>query len=319
MRKLFLFLLPLFLLVNSSCSQVTTPAAKPTAEKQISYAPTKAENALLWEISGKGLEEPSYLYGTIHIIGGEDFFLTKPTKESFKKSERITFEINMEEMSNPMAIFSLMDKLMMPDGMTLKDLLSTEDYNFVRKKLTESGLPSFIFGMLEKVKPLFLSALGGGMAPGDMQSGKVKSYEMEFMQMAQQGGKEMGGLETIEFQMSVFDSIPYKDQAEMLVESFATDSLGSDQLQQMVEIYKKQDIVAMQEAFDSEMGGLGEFDDILLDQRNRNWIPIMEQMMKEKITFFAVGAGHLGGEDGVIALLRKEGYTLKPLREGNTN
>lgn len=314
MKKLLLILLPLFMLVNQACSQVATQA-KVAEEKTLSHAPTEEENALLWKISGNGLEKASYLYGTIHMIDSKDYFLTDHAKSSFDKSERITFEINMEEMNNPFALLPLIQKVMMPDGLTLKDLLSEEDYQLVRGKLSESGMPSFALGMLEKVKPLFLSALGtGDMAPGDLQNGKMKSYEMEFMKMAQETKKEMAGLETIEYQMSIFDSIPYPEQAQMLVEGMRTDSTGVDQFREMVEIYKKEDIVAMQTAFGEEEGGLGGYDDVLLYQRNRNWIPIMGNMMQEKVTFFAVGAGHLGGEIGVISLLRKKGYKVEPIK-----
>ncbi len=315
MRKVFWLLLPLLFVLQFSCNRSSEKLQASKVEQVVTYAPTAAENSLLWEISGKDLATPSYLYGTIHMIGKDDYFLTDQTKKAFGESKKIVFEINMEDMTNPAAIFPLISKLMMPDGKTLKDLLSTEDYAFVKAKFAESGLPPFFMGMLEKVKPMFLTVMGGGdMAPGDIQSGKIKSYELEFMQMAQSSGKSMGGLETIEFQMSVFDSIPYEAQAEMLVESMR-DTVGSSQFQEMVEMYKSQDIVKMMDSFESEEGGLEGYDDVLLWQRNRNWIPIMSQMMTEAPTFFAVGAGHLGGEEGVIALLRKKGYILKPLRD----
>ncbi|MFT5165622.1 MAG: hypothetical protein ACI8P3_000850 [Saprospiraceae bacterium] len=291
-----------------------------TKPDSLSYAPTKDENALLWEISGNGLEKPSYLYGTIHIISKEDFFLTDPTVASFNKSKKVVFEINMEEMSNPFMMLSLFKNLTMPEGVTLETLLSPEDYKFVHKKFGELGFPPFITGMFDKVKPLFLSAFASGdMDPQGMQNGDMVSYEMEFMEMAQNLELEMDGLETVEFQMSIFDSIPYEDQAAMLVESMKVDGEGMDELDIMVELYKNQDLIGMEKMFSAESGGLGEWDDILLNKRNENWIPIMKRMMPEMVTFFAVGAGHLVGENGVVALLRKQGYTLKPLREIRLN
>jgi uncharacterized protein len=284
------------------------------------YAPTKDENSLLWEISGKGLEKPSYLYGTIHIISKDDFFLTDPTVTSFNKSEKVVFEINMEEMNNPFMMFSLLKNLTMPEGVTLETLLSPEDYKFVHKKFGELGFPPFLTGMFDKVKPLFLTAFASGdMDPQGMQNGSMVSYEMEFMEMAQNLELEMGGLETIEFQMSVFDSIPYKDQATMLVESMRVGEDGKDEIDILVELYKNQDLVGMEKMFSAESGGLGDWDDILLNKRNENWIPIMEKMMPEKVTFFAVGAGHLVGENGVVALLRKQGYVVKPLKDIRLN
>ncbi|MEL6485396.1 MAG: TraB/GumN family protein, partial [Bacteroidota bacterium] len=248
--------------------------------------------------------------------------LTDATKVAFEKAEKVAFEINMEEMSDMSVIFSLMGKIMMSGGTTLKDLLSEEDYAFVEKKFNEMGLP---IAMLGRMKPMFLSTFasgadsggdtggGGGMGGLLGGGGDMVSYEMKFMEMAQGDNKEMAGLETIEFQLSMFDSIPYEAQAEMLVESLKANNNGNDQLKDMVNLYKNQDIEGMQKMFDAEEGGLDGYQDLLLVKRNENWIPIMKEMMMTKSTFFAVGAGHLGGKKGVIDLLRQAGYKMKPL------
>ncbi len=302
MNKL-LTLLIAFLFVGQLSAQQTVPT------EAISE---KLENSLLWEITGNDLASPSYLYGTIHMIGKDDFFLNEPTKSAFKDSERVTFEINMEEMNDMSILFSLISKVMMEDGKRLKDLMNETDYALVKKHFEEAGLPLFL---LERVKPMFLSTFASGdMEANPMGSGDVVSYEMEFMTMAQEEEMEMAGLETIEFQMTMFDSIPYEVQADMLVESLKTDSTGGDQFADMVELYKAQDLAGMQAMFDTDEGGLGDYDELLLINRNKNWIPIMEKMMTEKKTFFAVGAGHLGGDLGVISLLRRAGYTMKPLK-----
>lgn len=272
----------------------------------------EVENSLLWEIKGKGLKEPSYLYGTIHMIGADDFFITEATKEAIENSERMTFEINMEDMNNLTVMFSLIGQVMMDGGMTLGKLLSEEDYGLVKNHFEEMGLPLFL---LERVKPMFLSAFATGEGGGEgMQSGAIKSYEMEFMELAKKYEQEMAGLETIEYQMSIFDSIPYPAQAEMLVESIRGTNTEDDQFEEMVELYKNQDLQGMQEMFAAEEGGLGGFEDIMLNNRNRNWIPVMEEMMADKKTFFAVGAGHLGGVFGVVNLLREAGYEVSPVQ-----
>ncbi len=299
----------LFLLVftSSLSAQVATlPEAAPDSTI------FQQENSLLWEISGKGLENPSYLYGTIHMIGAKDFFLTEPTKIAFAESERVAFEIDMENMNNMTVMFSMLGQVMMEGGMTLKKLLNEEDYSLVDARFKEIGMPLFL---LERVKPMFLSALAAGdMSGEDLQNGEVKSYEMEFMEMAKTNEQEIDGLETIAYQMSIFDSIPYPVQAEMLVESIKGGDTGDDQFAEMVKLYKAQDLAGMQAMFKAEEGGLGDYEDVMLNNRNRNWIPVMGDMMAEKKTFFAVGAGHLGGEMGVVNLLRKEGYKVEAIK-----
>lgn len=277
------------------------------------YAPTAEENSLLWEISGRGLQQPSYLFGTIHMIGREDFFLTEATKASFGKAGQVVFEIDMEEMMDFTKLMPLMMKAFMANDTTLSDLLSEEDYALVKGHFEEIGLPIMF---LERIKPMFLSALGGEdmFSMGGGEDAEVVSYEMELMQMAQQRRLPIEGLETAEYQMSMFDSIPYKAQAEMLVRAIQSEDTGDGQFARMVELYKSQDLQGMQAMMEDEASGIGGYEDLLLVRRNRNWIPVMGELMKVKPAFFAVGAGHLGGAQGVVALLREAGYSVKPLK-----
>ena len=282
--------------------------AMPTAEQ----VPTAEENSLLWEISGNNLKEASYLFGTIHMIGKEDFFLTDKMKESFKKAKRVTFEIDMEEMSDFSTLMPLMMKAFMANGTSLSDLLSEEDYQLVKDHFETLGLPMMF---LDRIKPMFLSAMtSGDMINTPDNPDAVVSYEMELMKTAQEQKMDIAGLESAEYQMSMFDSIPYDAQAEMLVESIKSEDQGDAQFDDMVRLYKDQDIFGMQNMLEDEREGIADYGDLLLVRRNRNWIPVMSEMMKENCTFFAVGAGHLGGQQGVIALLRMEGYEVKPLR-----
>ena len=152
------------------------------------------------------------------------------------------------------------------------------------------------------------------MDPASMQSDEIKSYEMELYEKAQSGKKEVGGLETMDYQMSLFDSIPYKDQAMMLLDAVRGTSTDSDMFDQTVELYKTQNIEAMVAMIGSaEDGGSMAYEDVLLKNRNQNWIPVMSKMMTTGPVFFAVGAGHLAGEFGVINLLKQKGYKLTPV------
>ncbi len=300
-------------------------SAQPSTEK---YAPTTDENKLLWEITGNGLAAPSYLFGTIHMIPSGDFFLTEGTKSAFGQSTRVAFEIDTEEMTNPAALMGLMGKMYMANDTSLSDLLSDEDYTLVSKHFEELGLPMMFMG---KIKPMFLTVLAGqdmkDMKPGEGGLGGMlggdgmKSYELELTDMAKTAEKPIVGLETAEFQMSLFDSIPYKAQANMLVETIRSEQEATEEekedgaLDRMIELYTTQDIVGMQTMMSDDPAGIGGYEELLLLKRNRNWIPVMENLMAEETVFFAVGAGHLAGEEGVIALLRKAGYTMTPVQE----
>jgi uncharacterized protein len=313
LNLLFALLVVFFQVSCKTKAQQTTPSVSSTVNT------IEDKKSLLWEITGKDLKKPSYLYGTIHLIPKSDFFLTDATKKVFDASQKVTFEINMKEMNNPMAMLGMMTKAMMPNGKKLKDFLSADDYGLVKRKFDSLGLP---LQMLERIKPMFLSVMVGNdgekmsLDGSSNENTKSTSYEMEFLQMGEKQKKEFAGLETVEFQMGIFDSIPYQVQAEMLVKTIKGDGGDSNaEFNKMVEMYKSQDIEAMSKMLgSSDETDLAKYEGMLITTRNRNWIPIMKKMMLEKTTFFAVGAGHLGGEKGVVNLLRQEGYKLKPLK-----
>ena len=286
------------------------------AEKAVTYTPESiipTEKSLAWKISGKGLKKPSYLYGTIHMIPKSEFELPGAIREGLDNVERVTFEIDMKEMTNIVSQMGLITKSFMAGGKTLKDLLNAEDYALVKAKMAEKGLPG---GMFERMKPMFLSTL---FSSEEEEGGaeNITSVEMELYKMSKRRKLESGGLETAAYQMAVFDSIPYTVQAKMLVDGLRSmDSIvtGASQLDDMLRMYREQDITAMQ-AMISEDSGMGQYEDILLKKRNQNWIPVMSRMMADKPTLFAVGAGHLGGEYGVVALLRRAGYRVEVAKE----
>lgn len=282
-----------------------------TAQSETAVQDTSRQS-LLWKVTGNGLEMPSYVFGTIHMIGKDDYFFTDEMQKALEESEEVVFEIKMDDMMNLGSQMSMMGKIFMKDGTTLKDLLEEEEYDLVQSHFKEMGLPLMF---LERMKPMFLSVFASGdMSPTSMQSGKIVSYEMEIMKQAENAKKPMAGLETVDFQMGLFDSIPYDAQAKMLLESIKMEDEGNDQFEEMVKLYKSQNIEAMQSITTEEEGGLGDYENLLLTQRNENWIPKMQEMMSSKKVFFAVGAGHLGGEKGVIRLLEEAGYTVEPIR-----
>ncbi len=269
-------------------------------------------HALLWKIEKAGQSQPSYLFGTIHMIPKDDYFLPSGLDEAFDKSKQVVFEIDLDEMSDMGSMMGMLSNLMMKDGTSLKDLLTPQEYTEVSKYFDNMGLPMFL---VSKVKPMFLSMLAEvNMNPEEMQSDDIVSYEMNLYDRAQKAKKDVGGLETMQYQLSLFDSIPYKDQAIMLMDAVRSTNTESDMFDQTLDLYLHQDIGAMIEMVDSSQAGQGEgYENVLINNRNQNWIPIMSKMMKNGPVFFAVGAGHLAGENGVLSLLKKQGYTVTPV------
>ena len=297
MKTFTKFLLPLFAL------SIITANADAQANKK------PLEKSLLWEVSGNGLKKPSYLYGTIHMICKEDASLGDSLLSAIQRSDRVYFEVDMD---NLMEMLSAFKDFKMRNDTTLADLLSKEDYEKVKEFMeTKSGL--LPFSQLETYKPMLASSL---LMESGIGCEQAVAMEQLIMEEAKRNKKRIDGLETMSYQASIFDSIPYKLQAEQLlkyVNDGGSRSEADKQFEEMIEAYKAQDIEKMGE-FVQEEDGLGNYGDILIYNRNRNWVEKLKKLMPDKSLTVAVGAGHLAGEKGLIKLLRKAGYTVKPVK-----
>ena len=273
----------------------------------------KLEKSLLWKVTGKGIK-PSYVFGTIHMIGADDFFWDKSMQKAFKKTKKLVMEMDMSQQM-VMAV-QMMQLAPMKGGESLKDLYSEEDYKIIETYFTKeatSPQAKMTFGMAQTWQPMLLQSL----LYMEMIDGPVKMYEMELTSKAQEADMAFGGLETVADQMAVFNSIPYKVQAEGLLEmiqNLKKGDSGANEFAKMVTFYKDQDVDGMLESMQGDLEEMGSQED-MLDNRNLKWIPQIIETSKETPTFYAVGAGHLGGEKGVIRLLRKEGFKVTPVKK----
>lgn len=266
----------------------------------------KLENSTLWKIEGNGLQKASYLFGTIHITC--DATIENDVKKALDETTQVVLEVDIDD---PEMQVKMMKNMYMKEGKTLKDYVSEEDYKAIDSLFIKN------MGMsvksMENVKPFFLSA---SLYPKFIDC-PMQSFEQELMKVAQEQNEEIKGLETIEDQLQVFETIPYKAQIGDLVKS-AKDNLAYDKANfaKMLQVYKNEDITAMLDMMDDDhYSTFADNQDELLDDRNRNWIPKIGEYARDQATFFGVGAGHLAGENGVIKLLRKAGYSVTAVRE----
>ncbi|MFT3704249.1 MAG: TraB/GumN family protein [Agriterribacter sp.] len=262
------------------------------------------QNALLWEITGNGITKPSYLYGTIHMICAKDFLISEQLKKRFSASNKIYLEIDMDDPSMNMKML----QLSLLKDKKLSDFFSQSDYNKLNTFFRDSvGMPLTFFSTM---KPFVLYSM---ITLKTLPCEKQESYEMTFVKMAKEQGKEVLGLETVEDQIKVFDDMPDSTQANMLMSYINNFDDQKKDFAKMIGFYKTQHLDSLYQQIASSPDIAGE-EDALLYNRNENWIPIIEKAIKDQPTFFAVGAGHLAGDRGVINLLRKKGYTVQPVK-----
>ena len=284
-------------------------AAQPEETPAIPY--DSATNSLLWRIQPPQADLPaSFLYGTIHIIPRDSFFLPSGLETAMETAEHLVMELPLD-----MDMGSLMQSarsMLMPPGQRLQDLLSAEDYAYLQAYMRDSVATPIPF--YQMLKPIFtLQQLSTGVCdPG----GAWESYELFFSKRFGEMGKPVSGLETIAEQLAVLDSIPLADQAQSLMETVRAPRAGCEALQALIRHYRSQDLSALMRLTESDES-FGSQREVLLDSRNRRWIARIEAILAEgKPVLIAVGAGHLAGPEGVIHLLRQAGYTVVPYPAG---
>lgn len=256
---------------------------------------------LLWEISGNGLKQPSYVFGTIHMICNDDYFMTPVIEEKMKQCQNYYAEINFGDPSTTLA----MQQMMITDK-GLSKRLDEDNY----KKLADLLSENFDLN-IQMFENMSDAAIASIITYKSFPCSEFKMYEMELLAMATKHQKKLGGLETVQEQMKIMSaSLDIKASIQMLEE---IKSKGFEQNKQMVALYKKQAIEDLLEFMKSSSYMTDEVYNKLLTERNANWLKKMPSIMNENPTFFAVGAGHLGGNDGVLQLLKSAGYTVTPI------
>ena len=272
------------------------------------YATAQIEkNALLWEVRSKDGKTTSYVYGTMHLMDAKLFYFPKKLEKLLLKSDVLCMEIaNLNDPDlSPDALFLKNDE-------TLADYFSVAQmdsiYRWAEKALLmnkEQFNTNF-----NKAKPfLLMQFLLQSSLPENS-----KSYEKEFENLAIKNKISISGLESVMEQLNLFTSFSKNEQTEMVMSSLRDEAKAKSSFEQMQQIYLTQNIDELYSFIKKESDSPIANSRVFLENRNQNWIPQMEKMMENKSVFFAVGAAHLAGPEGVIELLIKKGYTLTPIK-----
>jgi len=260
--------------------------------------------SLLWKISGNGLEKESYLFGTIHLICEDQFKMDERILKALSKSEKIALEI---DFTDPNVMMDMQRLSVNKDFANIKDEFELEHQIAVDAFLKESfGVGLEQMGIM---KPFVLSSM---IMTKMMPCEQIGGYEMFFVRKAQDEKTPIVGLETVASQVGIFDQIPIqvqlKDIGKMVTEKNVIEEFAA-----MVKAYLEEDIEQLYQMIASS-DLFKDYEDLLLVNRNKSWIPIIEELVKEQPTFIAVGSGHLASEMGVIQLLRDAGYTIEAIK-----
>lgn len=296
MKKYFMALLTALVLTFLTISATSAQVKK-----------TEDASGLLYKISGKDLKKPSYLFGTIHVVCPSDMFSMEKLGGYIDQTDQLVMELDMDNTAE-MAVMG--QGLVIPGGKTLRDYLTADEFAKVDEMFKK--YLGYSVENIKQIKPSFTSIIFAtapktiGCTPG--------SYEMSLLKAATEKKKGIEGLETVASQFAVFEKIPLEKQAKSLYEISLDPQKTIDGFKKLVEAYKAQNVETLHAYLVEQMKTEKEFQGVLLDDRNRDWIPKIEKMIVEKPSFIAVGGGHLGGKNGVLSLLKAKGYKIEAIK-----
>lgn len=262
--------------------------------------------SMLWRIDRADLKTPSWLFGSMHLMPKSKFVFNEQLRQLVLSVDSVVFEINLNDKK---ANFNAITGTILPNGQLLSDLYSPEQFDSLETFMLDTlGKSSVEWAYYQNLQPVFVSQTFYEVSFGD----STASYELTFQQLANEHNIPVAGLETADYQVSLLDSIPIEIQANMLLNEMRHYHRDLENLDHLVDLYVTQQIDSMDEDLESD-DEWSEYTDMLLNQRNQNWIKPIESFISNAVCFIAVGAGHLPGEQGIIRLLRNEGYILTPI------
>lgn len=259
------------------------------------------DNTMLWKISGRDLEKPSYIFGTFHMMCKDNFEIKEKVSTALTETDAYVMEINYNDPNELLGLQKLL--------VSNKNI--DDKFSEAESKSFSEGLKKFGYN-LEDVRKYSTIALYSMLITKyfDCPQNELNVYDLKLMELALKQKKEVQGLETAQDQATAFNKFLNKKELLKMMSNYETDKI---QMQEMTNMYLKENAGFLHEKMMDTKQMSAEQREVLLDERNMKWIKKMPEMINEKPVFFAVGAGHLFGENGIIALLRNEGYEITPV------
>jgi uncharacterized protein YbaP (TraB family) len=262
------------------------------------------QNALLWEISGHDLQAPSYLFGTMHVKDKRAFVFHDSLFLKMKSCQTFAGELVIDQKFDK----QLVQDILMPQGQSLKQLLSKSQYKKVKKySRRHLGMMALL---TDKIKPVFTSAYISESLLGSEMPYALDDY---LQQEAKKYGLSVVGLETVQEQLQALDQLSLSDQALQLVQQIENIEEEKKELDYMTEMYAAQNLdVLYTLVAQSDQENL-EWSKALIHSRNQHMAERLTALIQKQQVFCAIGAAHLPGPSGVLQLLQQQGYTLRPM------
>lgn len=272
---------------------------------------TAQYSSLLWKITGKKIKQPSYLFGTMHSSDERVLKLAEFTKPYFQKTDAYAMELDPGEALN----MNLLTKLMMGKNYSLKNMIPDKEYRFLDSIIRVEV--EFSLMLLDNVAPVFtmtiLEASAMGLKDSAVTGNNTEVLDLYFYKNAQQQNKKIVGIETVDEQLSALNTLSFQQQADLLVKEINSLQQNTNHGTALLNHYLNQNLDSLV-AGDINTQMPEVFYQALVTDRNKRMATRIAAIIQKQISFIAVGALHLPGVDGIINLLRQQGFILEPIK-----
>lgn len=263
----------------------------------------------LWKVTSK--TGTLYLQGSIHVLTAESYPLAPTIEQAYAESETLVLEVDMKEMVKSETQQRIMQKAMLPGSKTLQNILTPDTYQQLNAMCTEAGLPIIA---LEKFKPWFAATTLAFVKMQAMGFDPQYGLDKYFYDKAVIDTKPVVGLESVDFQIDLFDRLSESNPNDFVTRTLADLSVIESEMENMETAWRAGDINAVDVLIAKGFKGYLEFYKTFVTDRNERWLKIFEELLQEtKTHMVVVGAGHLPGKSGLLELLKEKGYTLEQL------
>ncbi len=288
------------------------------------FAPVTARETAatpaLWKIAGE--KGDIYLFGSIHILPKGLHWRRPELEAALQQAQRLVFEINLDDAMNPVTTMGLMTQLgFLPPDKSLHKMLAPEYRAKLDELAASLGLPP---AGVDRMRPWLAaitltslslvkqSAKDGKPVDPTAITNELAGVDMQLWKWGKEAGKERGALETTESQLRIFAELPEEQQIQLLVSTLKDISKPQESLDGLLDAWRRGDVAALDRGLHGELTDFPALHKAVFHDRHVKWLPQIERMIAEgKTQVVIVGAGHLVGEDSVIAMLRAKGIKVE--------
>lgn len=268
-------------------------------------------NPAAWHVSGEDSE--LWLLGSIHYLRERDYPLPPRVDELYQLADTLVMELDLDDLDLLAAQASFMEAGILPASGTLRAVLDPEVYDLTEARAADLGLPLML---LERLEPwlVALTLMDLGMSRLGYQASQ--GLEQYLVRRSFTDGKEILGLETLDDQIGIFDSLSWADQEALLLLTLTDLQAAEAEMTTLLNAWRDGNLDELAAELTADFDELPELQTALVSSRNRRWAAKLEELLQGSGRYLVVvGALHLVGEDSVIELLSARGFDVVRVRE----